>query len=76
MTLQNIHPRKYQEEIFETCKTSSCLVILPTGIGKCISPDQLVLLGNGTLKKIENLYNNTLGKRMKNTKNHQILYPE
>lgn len=36
MTLQNITPRKYQEEILESCKNSSCLVILPTGIGKTL----------------------------------------
>ena len=27
-------PRKYQSEIFETCKDKDCLVVLPTGTGK------------------------------------------
>ncbi len=36
MALQNIKPRKYQQEIFESCKNSSCLAILPTGLGKTL----------------------------------------
>jgi ERCC4-related helicase len=35
-TLIEIKPRKYQQEIFETCKTKNCLVVLPTGIGKTL----------------------------------------
>jgi len=35
-TLSNIKPRKYQQDIFETCKDKSCLVVLPTGIGKTL----------------------------------------
>lgn len=34
--LKDINPRKYQEEIFLTCKEKSCLVVLPTGIGKTL----------------------------------------
>ncbi|MFW5846940.1 MAG: DEAD/DEAH box helicase [Nanoarchaeota archaeon] len=34
--LQNITPRKYQEEIFKTCKEKNCLVVLPTGLGKTL----------------------------------------
>ncbi len=34
--LQNISPREYQQKILETCKDKSCLVILPTGIGKTL----------------------------------------
>ena len=34
--LLNITPRKYQQEILETCKEKSCLVVLPTGIGKTL----------------------------------------
>lgn len=34
--LQNISPRGYQKTILETCKEKSCLVILPTGIGKTL----------------------------------------
>lgn len=34
--LKNIQPRKYQEEIFSTCKEKNCLVVLPTGIGKTL----------------------------------------
>jgi Fanconi anemia group M protein len=34
--LKTIKPRKYQQEIFNTCKEKSCLVVLPTGIGKTL----------------------------------------
>jgi Fanconi anemia group M protein len=34
--LKNIKPRKYQQEIYENCKDKSCLVVLPTGIGKTL----------------------------------------
>ncbi|MCR4327339.1 MAG: helicase-related protein [Nanoarchaeota archaeon] len=34
--LKNITPRKYQEEIFQTCIYKNCLVVLPTGIGKTL----------------------------------------
>lgn len=34
--LQNISPREYQKQILETCKEKSCLVVLPTGIGKTL----------------------------------------
>ena len=35
-TLTKITPRKYQQEIYETCKDKNCLVVLPTGIGKTL----------------------------------------
>jgi len=34
--LTTIKPRKYQQEIYETCKDKNCLVVLPTGIGKTL----------------------------------------
>jgi len=34
--LNNIKPRKYQQEIYENCKEKNCLVVLPTGIGKTL----------------------------------------
>lgn len=34
--LNHIKPRKYQEEIFQTCIKKNCLVVLPTGIGKTL----------------------------------------
>jgi len=34
--LKNIKPRKYQQEIYESCKEKNCLVVLPTGIGKTL----------------------------------------
>jgi len=34
--LISIKPRKYQQEIFNTCKEKNCLVVLPTGIGKTL----------------------------------------
>lgn len=36
MTIIGISPRKYQEEIFNTCKDKNCLVVLPTGVGKTL----------------------------------------
>lgn len=35
-TLSSITPREYQKQIYETCRNSNCLVILPTGIGKTL----------------------------------------
>ena len=35
-TLTTIKPRKYQQEIYETCKDKNCLVVLPTGMGKTL----------------------------------------
>ncbi len=35
-TLKKITPRKYQQEIYESCKNKNCLVVLPTGIGKTL----------------------------------------
>ncbi|MEK6820697.1 MAG: DEAD/DEAH box helicase, partial [Nanoarchaeota archaeon] len=34
--LKNIKPRKYQEDIFQTCREKNCLVVLPTGMGKTL----------------------------------------
>jgi len=34
--LSNIKPRKYQQEIYDSCKDKNCLVVLPTGIGKTL----------------------------------------
>ena len=34
--LQNLTPRKYQEEIYKTCIEKNCLVVLPTGLGKTL----------------------------------------
>jgi Fanconi anemia group M protein len=34
--LKGISPRKYQQEIFETCTNNNCLVVLPTGLGKTL----------------------------------------
>ncbi len=34
--LKNIAPRKYQEDIYSTCKEKNCLVVLPTGLGKTL----------------------------------------
>ena len=36
MSLLNLHPRDYQQKIFETAKTSNTLVVLPTGLGKTL----------------------------------------
>jgi Fanconi anemia group M protein len=35
-TLKNLKPRKYQSDIYESCKDKNCLVVLPTGIGKTL----------------------------------------
>ncbi|MFQ5531493.1 MAG: DEAD/DEAH box helicase [Candidatus Nanoarchaeia archaeon] len=34
--IQNIAPRDYQQNIFETCVKKNCLVVLPTGLGKTL----------------------------------------
>ena len=34
--LKSIKPRKYQQEIYDNCKEKSCIVVLPTGIGKTL----------------------------------------
>ncbi len=34
--LTQIKPRKYQQDIYESCKEKNCLVVLPTGIGKTL----------------------------------------
>ena len=34
--LKTIKPRKYQQEIYNSCKEKSCLVVLPTGMGKTL----------------------------------------
>jgi ERCC4-related helicase len=34
--LNNIKPREYQEQIFNTCTEKNCLVVLPTGLGKTL----------------------------------------
>lgn len=34
--LENITPRKYQQEIFEKCIEKNCLIVLPTGLGKTL----------------------------------------
>jgi Fanconi anemia group M protein len=34
--LSKIKPRKYQQEIYESCIDKNCLVVLPTGVGKTL----------------------------------------
>jgi len=34
--LQNLQPREYQIQIYQTCKEKNCLVVLPTGLGKTL----------------------------------------
>jgi Fanconi anemia group M protein len=34
--LKNIHPRKYQDDIYNVCKKDNTLVVLPTGLGKTL----------------------------------------
>ncbi len=34
--LKNITPRKYQKDIYKSCKENNCLVVLPTGLGKTL----------------------------------------
>ncbi len=34
--LNNIKPRKYQEEIYKTCLEKNCMIVLPTGLGKTL----------------------------------------
>jgi len=41
--LQDIKPREYQIQIYETCKEKNCLVVLPTGLGKTLVALMLVI---------------------------------
>lgn len=34
--LKNLTPRKYQSDIYETCKKDNTLIVLPTGLGKTL----------------------------------------
>jgi len=34
--LKDIEPRKYQQDVYDTCKEKNCLVVLPTGLGKTL----------------------------------------
>ena len=73
--LEGITPRKYQQKIFETCVKKNCLVVLPTGLGKCLEFSQPIYLADGSLKKIGELFEETKGKIIQNTKNHLIKKP-
>ena len=67
--LREIEPREYQWQILNTCKEKSCLVILPTGLGKTLIalmltidrmlkyPDSKVLLLAPTRPLIEQHFN-------------------
>lgn len=52
--LLGITPRKYQQDIFETCTKKNCLVVLPTGIGKTLIALMLTInrLEKYPLKKV------------------------
>jgi ERCC4-related helicase len=52
------------------------LVVLPTGLGKCLEFSQPVLLADGTLKKIGELFENSKGEVIKNKKNHITIRPK
>lgn len=41
--LKDISPRKYQQEIFQSCIDKNCLVVLPTGLGKTLIALMLVI---------------------------------
>ncbi len=74
--LKNIKPRKYQKDIYKTCKKNNCLVVLPTGLGKCIEFSQPVPLENGLLIEIGRLFEKNKKDLIKDTSNHKIIKPK
>jgi len=76
--LLNITPRKYQQEILETCKEKSCLVVLPTGIGKCMDYSEPLLFSDGSIKEIGRYFEEELkeGEIVINKHSHISVMPK
>jgi len=75
--LNNFTPRLYQETIFGTAAQKNALVVLPTGMGKCLTKDEPILLESGELIPIGELIEQELQKSNPciNTPNHKAVVP-
>ncbi|MFH1786948.1 MAG: helicase-related protein [archaeon] len=60
-----IESRLYQEELLCSILDKNSLVVLPTGLGKCHAPEDVVLLGNGGLKAIGDIFHESEGEKFK-----------
>jgi ERCC4-related helicase len=76
--LKTIKPRKYQQEIYENCRDKNCLVVLPTGIGKCMEYSEPLLFSDGSIKKIGDYFEDTVkqGRALKCNKNQISVKPK
>jgi len=76
--LKTIKPRKYQQEIYENCRDKNCLVVLPTGIGKCMEYSEPLLFSDGSTKKIGKYFEEEIkrGRVLKCNKNHISIKPK
>ena len=71
-------PREYQRKIYETASRANTLVVLPTGLGKCVEYSQPILFGDGTLMKIGEYFESALGKDnvVKKEENYVVIKPK
>ena len=61
-------PRAYQLAIYDSInRHGNTLVVLPTGLGKCLEYSQPILLNNGNLVKIGDLFEKSRGAVVKRT---------
>ena len=76
--LKSIKPREYQKNIFEKCKEKNCLVVLPTGIGKCMSYEEPILFSDGSTIKIGKYFEQEFkkGKILVDTKEQITIEPK
>ncbi len=76
--LKAIQPREYQQKIYEICKEKNCLVVLPTGMGKCMEYSEPLLFSDGSIKKIGGYFEDELkqGKILKSNKNQISIEPK
>ena len=75
--LKNLVPRLYQQTIFSTAAAKNTLVVLPTGLGKCLGKNSLFLQDNGNLIKIGEYFEEALkqGRIIKNDPAHIVVAP-
>ena len=75
--IKDFEPRLYQQTILGTTTSFNTLVVLPTGMGKCLSYNDPVFFVDGSLKKIGDIVEEELkkGKIISKTKEHIIIQP-
>lgn len=75
--IKDFTPRLYQQTILGTAANFHTLVVLPTGMGKCLFFDEPVLLSDGSLQPIGKLVEEQIlnGKTIQNKKEHIIISP-